>query len=150
MSEELKQIEQEQPCIDCEQISEELTAEEMALAEAQAREDAIVFLREVACMQPRQITNQIRIRVKGIAGEYGVELPKNLQCSSCWIDLSVRCYKEIKRRFPDPIVANDYKLREGVDVLWNGVRVNAQTMTDELAREWIAGGFPVQYFEKWK
>ncbi len=150
MSEELKQIEQEQPCIDCEQMAEELTAEEMALAEAQAREDEIAFLREVACMQPRQITNQIRIRVKGIAAEYGVELPKNLQCSSCWIDLSVRTYKEIKRRFPDPIVANDYKLRDGVDVLWNGVRVNAQTMTDELAREWIAGGFPVQYFEKWK
>lgn len=150
MSEELKQIEQKQPCIECEQMAEELTVEEIALAEAQAREDAIAFLREMAVMQPRQITNQMRIRVKGIAQEYGVELPKNLQCSSCWIDLSIRTYKEIKRRFPDNIVANEYKLREGVDVLWNGVRVNEHTLTDELAREWIAGGFPVQYFEKWK
>lgn len=151
MSEELKTIEQEeQPCVECEQAAEELTAEELAEAEKQVREDTIAFLREVAQMKPREITNQIRIRVKGVAGEYGVGLPKNLQCSSCWIDLALRCYKAIKEQYPDPIKASEYVLREGVDVLWNGVRVNKNTLTDELAEKWIAGGFPTNYFEKWK
>lgn len=146
----IEELETTEPCTDCNEVSEGMLAEEMLAMETEQRESDCSFLREVAIMQPREITNQTRIRVKGLAEQYGVSLPKNLQCSSCWIDTAVRVYKAIKEQYPDPVVIGEYQLREGVDVLWNGVRVNERTLTDELAAKWIAEGFPTEYFAKWK
>lgn len=127
----------------------ELTAEQIEQQEKANRESVLQSLREIANKSPRKITNADRIFVKAQAVKYEFEIPDNLGCASCWIDLAVLITKKINELYPVE-QSGEYVLRDGVDVIWNGIRINEQTLTDALAAEYIANGFPTNYFAKWK
>ena len=91
--------------------------------------------------------------IEGLCSTYDVKLNKN--CSSCYSDAILILIKKItEENLPKKETATTdsrkYILKEGVDVWFGSVRVNAITLTDELAEKIIAKGFPVRYFEKYE
>lgn len=107
----------------------------------------IARLKEIAAKTANQITNDDKAFIRQYASQYGVELPKDKpNCKSCYVDAAVLIYKAIKDAEPKP-TDRKYVLRDGVDVIWRGIRINEASVTDTLAEEWIANGFPKVYFK---
>lgn len=110
-------------------------------------EQTISRIREIAAKSASQVTNDDKNFIRNLAPRYGVQLPKEKpNCKSCYVDAAVQIYKAIKDAEPKP-ADRKYVLRDGVDVIWKGIRINAASVTDELAEEWISNGFPKVYFK---
>ena len=107
-------------------------------------------LRAIAQGNPQSMTKDDRDFVKACADELGVKI-KNASCRSCYYDAALECVVRINEK-QEEIAAETcdrrYILRKGVDLLFGDIRVNAATMTDELAERIIARGFETKYFEK--
>lgn len=91
--------------------------------------------------------------IEGLCSTYDVRLNKN--CSSCYSDAILILIKKITEdNLPKKKTATTdnrkYILKSGVDVFFGSIRVNAITLTDELAERIIARGFPTRYFEKYE
>ena len=89
--------------------------------------------------------------IEGLCSTYDVKL--NKKCSSCYSDAILILIKKItEENLPKKETATTdnrkYILKSGVDVWFGSIRVNAVTLTDDLAQRIIARGFPVRYFEK--
>lgn len=110
-------------------------------------ETIIKQLKEIAGKTANQVTKADKEFIRQYADRYGVELPKDKpNCKSCYVDAAVQIYKAIKDAEPKP-TDRKYVLRDGVDVIWRGIRINEASVTDELAEKWIANGFPKVYFK---
>lgn len=110
-------------------------------------EKIIARLKEIAAKSATKVTNDDKAFIREYASQHGVELPKDKpNCKSCYVDASVLIYKAIKDAEPKP-TDRKYVLRDGVDVIWRGTRINEASVTDALAEEWIANGFPRAYFK---
>ena len=91
--------------------------------------------------------------IEGLCSTYDVKL--NKKCSSCYTDAILILIKKItEENLPKKETATTdnrkYILKSGVDVWFGSIRVNAVTLTDELAEKIIAKGFPTRYFEKYE
>ena len=91
--------------------------------------------------------------IEELCTAYDVKL--NKKCSSCYSDAILILIKKItEENLPKKETATTdnrkYILKEGVDVWFGSIRVNAVTLTDELAKKIIAKGFPTRYFEKFE
>ena len=91
--------------------------------------------------------------IEGLCTDYDVKL--NKKCSSCYSDAILILIKKItEENLPEKETATTdnrkYILKSGVDVWFGSIRVNAVTLTDELAEKIIARGFPTRYFEKYE
>ena len=91
--------------------------------------------------------------IEGLCATYYVKL--NKKCSSCYTDAILILIKKItEENLPKKETAitdsRKYILKEGVDVWFGSIRVNAVTLTDELAERIIARGFPTRYFDKYE
>ena len=90
--------------------------------------------------------------IEGLCSTYDVKLNKN--CSSCYSDAILILIKKItEENLPKKETTTDsrkYILKSGVDVWFGSIRVNAVTLTDDLAKRIIAKGFPTRYFEKFE
>lgn len=91
--------------------------------------------------------------IEELCTEYDVKLNKN--CSSCYTDAILILIKKItEENLPKKETATTddrkYILKSGVDVFFGSIRVNAVTLTDELAKKIIAKGFPTRYFDKYE
>ena len=93
--------------------------------------------------------------IEGLCLTYNVKL--NKKCSSCYSDAILILIKKIteenlpKKENTTATTDNrKYILKEGVDVWFGSIRVNAVTLTDELAERIIAKGFPTRYFDKYE
>ena len=91
--------------------------------------------------------------IEELCTNYDVKLNKN--CSSCYTDAILILIKKItEENLPKKETATattdnrKYILKSGVDVWFGSIRINAVTLTDDLAEKIIARGFPVRYFEK--
>ena len=107
-------------------------------------------LRAIAQGNPQSMTKDDRDFVKACADELGVKI-KNTRCKSCYYDVALECVVRINEKQEEKAAETDdrrYILRKGVDLLFGDIRVNAATMTDELAERIIARGFETKYFEK--
>lgn len=106
-------------------------------------------LRAIAKGNPQSMTAYDSKFVKACADELGVQI-KNTRCRSCYYDAACECV--IRMRDENSETREDdgrrYILRKGVDLLFGDIRVNAATMTDELAERIIARGFETKYFAK--
>lgn len=127
----------------------ELSQEEIAAQQAEQRKLALAELKRIGLKNVREITNQDRIYIRSLASQYGYTLPKDRpNCKNCYIDAAIAIWKLIKSQEQGEQGDRVYVLKAGVDVVWNGIRINEATLTDELAEHYIAGGFPVSYFIK--
>lgn len=91
--------------------------------------------------------------IEGLCSTYDVKL--NKKCSSCYTDAILILIKKItEENLPKKETATTnnrkYILKSGVDVWFGSIRVNAVTLTDDLAEKIIARGFPTRYFEKFE
>ena len=91
--------------------------------------------------------------IEGLCTDYDVKL--NKKCSSCYSDAILILIKKItEENLPKKETATTdnrkYILKEGVDVWFGSIRVNAVTLTDDLAEKIIAKGFPTRYFDKFE
>lgn len=112
--------------------------------------EEISKLKEIAAKQASKITNADKEFIGALAARYGVEMPTNTRCKSCYIDAAVLVYNAIIESTKKENKEAAFVLKKNVDVYWRGIRINAATITDEKAKKWIEDGFPVIYFEKWK
>ena len=99
--------------------------------------------------------------IEMLCATYYVKL--NKKCSSCYSDAILILIKKIteenlpkKEKETETATtttttdSRKYILKSGVDVWFGSIRINAVTLTDELAEKIIAKGFPTRYFEKYE
>ena len=93
--------------------------------------------------------------IEGLCKDYDVKI--NRKCCSCYSDAILILIKKIteenlpKKETATAITDNrKYILKSGVDVWFGSIRVNAVTVTDDLAQKIIAMGFPTRYFDKYE
>ena len=91
--------------------------------------------------------------IEGLCSTYDVKL--NKKCSSCYSDAILILIKKIteenlQKKETATTDNRKYILKSGVDVWFGSIRVNAVTLTDELAQKIIARGFPTRYFDKYE
>lgn len=107
-------------------------------------------LRDIINAGAKGMTADVRAFVRDLAEENGIEI-KNTRCKDCHIDAAVallRLDRESKNESEQENDGRRYVLRPGVDVYFGNVRVNAETLTDELAERIIARGFEKKFFVK--
>ena len=102
----------------------------------------------------KTLSKKDKAYIEGLCSTYDVKL--NKKCSSCYSDAILILIKKItEENLPKKETATattdnrKYILKSGVDVWFGSIRVNAVTLTDDLAEKIIAKGFPVRYFEKY-
>ena len=103
----------------------------------------------------KTLSKKDKTYIEGLCTDYDVHL--NKKCSSCYSDAILILIKKIteenlsKKETETATTDNrKYILKSGVDVWFGSIRVNAVTLTDDLAQRIIARGFPVRYFEKYE
>lgn len=101
----------------------------------------------------KSLSKKDKAYIEGLCTNYDVKLNKN--CSSCYSDAILILIKKItEENLPKKETTTTdnrkYILKAGVDVWFGSIRVNAITLTDDLAEKIIARGFPVRYFEKFE
>lgn len=105
-----------------------------------------------------QLTKTEKRALLLVAEQYGLSV-KNTSCKQCWSDLAVEVarmmqaeksefYEGLERAPETEIVprgtqaTGKWSVRAGLDVVHLGRRVNAETITDELAEWLLAHRFP--------
>lgn len=82
--------------------------------------------------------------IKAEATARGIHL--NRRCSSCYrdalIQIVVQDRKAAQEKAEREASGGEWVLREGLDVIFLGIRVNKDTLTDALAERLNAKGFP--------
>jgi hypothetical protein len=115
-------------------------------------------LQEIINAPVSELTKEHVNRIREIAGELGVSIPKKTRCKFCWMNIAVECFGKIKET--ESATVNEtaqtdankqgckYVLKPYVDLFFGSLRINAATITDELAEQIIKDGFDKRYFEK--
>lgn len=105
-------------------------------------------LRDIINAGANGMTADVRAFVRDLADENGIEI-KNTRCKDCHFDAALALLR-LDRESESEKENDDrrYVLRPGVDVYFGSVRVNAETLTDELAERIIARGFEKKFFVK--
>ena len=101
----------------------------------------------------KSLSKKDKTYIEELCTAYDVHL--NKKCSSCYSDAILILIKKItEENLPKKETATTddrkYILKSGVDVWFGSIRVNAVTLTDDLAQKIIARGFPTRYFEKYE
>ena len=101
----------------------------------------------------KTLSKKDKTYIEMLCATYYVKL--NKKCSSCYSDAILILIKKItEENLPKKETATTdnrkYILKLGVDVWFGSIRVNAVTLTDDLAEKIIAKGFPVRYFDKYE
>lgn len=109
-------------------------------------------LNEIVNSMSHKLTAEEKHFVRQCAKELGIEFePKNTRCQSCYFDAAILCLKELRTREAIKETETDgrrFVLRPGVDVYFGNIRVNNETLTDELAERIINRGFERKFFIK--
>ena len=101
----------------------------------------------------KSLSKKDKTYIEELCTAYDVHL--NKKCSSCYSDAILILIKKITeenlpKKETATIDSRKYILKSGVDVWFGSIRVNAVTLTDELAQRIIARGFPTRYFDKYE
>ena len=101
----------------------------------------------------KSLSKKDKAYIEMLCATYYIKL--NKKCSSCYSDAILILIKKItEENLPKKETATTddrkYILKSGVDVWFGSIRVNAVTLTDELAQRIIARGFPVRYFDQYE
>lgn len=111
-------------------------------------------LRAIVNTPARNLSKDQKGLLEQIAPQYGFNLPDKKGCGSCWLDLAVELYNAIEAEEGEKNEATAteraYILKPNVDVYFGGIRINAATLTDELAERILARGFERKFFSKCK
>lgn len=115
--------------------------------------DIKAYLRKVANKLPSEITTDDKEAVRDLCATYGVDLSARRNCKQCYIDAAVVIFNMIEESEQAKAIATDkrrYILKPNVDVYFGGIRVNAATLTDEMAASLLKRGFDKRFFCKYE
>ena len=111
-------------------------------------------LRQIVNTPARNLSKDDKCFIEQISPQYGVKLPEKRSCNSCWLDTAFELYNAIEaeegEKNETTATERAYILKPNVDVYFGGIRVNAATLTDELAERILARGFEREFFVKCK
>lgn len=94
-----------------------------------------------------KLTNE-EDQILALSEKYNVPPPKNRSCPDCWKDQIILIKIAIKELLQKS-EKRKYILRGGVNVIYKGIHVNADTITDELAESLIKDGFALTFFKEY-
>lgn len=103
-------------------------------------------LRLIAGKQPSEVTAEDKEVIKAACEEAGIKYSDRKKCPNCIIDLAIKAYGAlIKDEQSEETSTAKWAVRPGLDVVYRGRRINATTITDTLAEEILAEGFPKMF-----
>lgn len=108
-------------------------------------DEELARLREI-CDVTHAISADDKTFIKTICARLNVDFDDCRKCPNKWRDAAVQSYSKMKAEQPAEV--GKYELKEGTDVIFGGVRVNAALMNDKLGAWLVAHGFPVKYWAK--
>lgn len=82
------------------------------------------------------------------SNELNIPFTPRTSCNDCYRDQAVVLWRFLAEQDAMQDKTRKYVLRAGIDVIWLGIRINAATLTDEKAAEYIKRGFPKHFFCK--
>ena len=103
-------------------------------------------IREIINTPASMLSNSAKDFILKAGPQVGVL--KNGTCKRCWHDYAMQVWKALDVEQQEEQDTRAYVLRDGVDVFFGNIRVNAATLTDELARYLLDHGFNRKYFKK--
>lgn len=80
------------------------------------------------------------------AAKYGITICRS-NCRDRYRDAAIAVLCKIRHAQYSKNKERKYILRAGVDVVWQGARIN-NTCSDEQLAEYLTGGFPRDFFER--
>lgn len=112
------------------------------------KEEIISRVRDIVNKPASELTSDDKLFLQSAAEQVGVEVTGRAGCKKCWHELAMQIAIKLKKKDQSDQSGSAFVLKDGVDLLFGGVRINAATITDDLARRIIARGFPTKYFER--
>lgn len=106
-------------------------------------------LRTIAGNAASNLTADDKQFIKEQSEQAGLTFEPKGACKNCYIDQAVLLYKHLSKTQPAEQSDRAYVLKEGVDIIWQGIRINAATATDDLCKRWLAMGLGTKYFAKY-
>lgn len=103
-------------------------------------------LKAIAAKSASQLTDAEKAFITHTSISMGVDFSPRNHCGQCYSDQAVVLWKRYKETKATKTDTRKYILREGVDVMFRGIRVNAATLTDALGDQLVAQGFPKMLF----
>lgn len=106
-------------------------------------------LKRIANKSASELTKDDKTFILEQCAEHGVKV-KSKRCLSCYVDAAVELYRILTAECSQNNSVKKtihYRLKEGVNVTYNGERVNAETITDERAEALLRRGFPIAFFD---
>lgn len=108
-------------------------------------------LRAIINTPAMELTKEQKDFVREQANNFLIPFKTRARCTSCYHDTALKIYNAIVQNEQTIGIEDDgrkYVLKAGVDLYFGNVRVNAATITDELAERILAQGFERKYFVK--
>lgn len=75
--------------------------------------------------------------------KYELDFDPKKSCKNCFVDQAIILYGILEKEKPHHCGA---RLRDDIDVIINGVRINNATLTDELVERYRGKGLPEHWF----
>ena len=95
-------------------------------------------------VESNQVTADDKKFIEDESKELNLEFnPKSTKCKDCYIDQAVIIYHELTKGIKSECHS---RLRDDIDVIINGVRINNATLTDELVERYRGKGLPEHWF----
>lgn len=81
---------------------------------------------------------------------YGIAV-KRPECPICFVSDALTLYNSLmaKKKAQKDYVEPKYILKDDVNVIFMGELINSATITDIAAEQWVAMGFPLQFFKQY-
>lgn len=104
---------------------------------------------EIARKDARDLTREDKQLIEQLSKEMGIEFKPRPRCANCYADQALILWMVITSKNQEDD-ARSYILKDGVDVIFMGMRICEDTLTDELAEEILSKGFARYFFKKCK
>lgn len=96
-----------------------------------------------AIVERNEVKNEEKQLIVDLSLKYELPFDPQKGCQDCFVDQAVLLYKKMSEQEPKHCSA---KLRDDIDVIINGVRINNATLTDELVAKYRGNGLPEHWF----
>lgn len=85
-----------------------------------------------------------KLFIADLSVKHGLAFDPKKGCKDCFIDQAVLLHKELTKGQPKP--SSKARLRDDIDVIIDGHRINNATLTDELVEKYRGKGLPEHWF----
>lgn len=100
-------------------------------------------------VETRTLTAEDKAALMEMCDTYGIGRPTNTRCKNCYLDKAVELWKRMtEQEQPKGDDTRRYRLKRGSVVVFGGMLLTDEGMTDEMAERLIGLGLSTEVFEK--